>query len=309
MISSAEKAAVAASSGRINYQWRSLEFDGQSRRYLLAEPAGDSDIAPSPVIVDLHGSGSDPVRHLLTTKSDRICRRGGIVLLPEAAIPFRLRPDLRDGRAWSIPGAPLVGEQTPRAHAPDDVGFVAAVLDDVSKIRRIDPASVHAMGFSGGARLCCYLVRDLPDRLASIGAVAGLRFPPGLPATSVGVLAIHGRGDDINPYLGGAGPRWDVPVESAAEAWAAAAGARGVTARFCGSTVHHRRWAANGREQVRLITLDRAAHCWPGSSDEEHRRDFGVCDEIDATDVLLGYFALNSPPTSSMLGVCNPGSS
>jgi polyhydroxybutyrate depolymerase len=175
------------------------------------------------------------------------------------------------------------------------------MLDDICAIRRADPARVHAMGFSGGARLCCYLARDLPGRLASIGAVAGLRFPPGLKSTSVAVSAIHGRGDSINPYLGGIGPRWDASVERAAEAWAAAAGALSTTQHSVRPGVHERRWPADGLDRVRLVTLAMAAHCWPGSSDEMHRRDFGVCDDLDATDALLDFFAAH-PLASAVPG-------
>jgi polyhydroxybutyrate depolymerase len=274
----------------VSSEWRTVEFGGRLRRYLLAEPSGRPDGVLSPVIIDLHGSGLDVVEHLATTRSDRVCRRGGIVLLPEAAMPFRLRPEFPLGHAWNVPGAPLVGEQVVRAEAPDDIGFIEAMLSDIEAIRRVDRAHVYAMGFSGGARLCCYLAKELPDRLASIGVVAGLRFPRGLNSTAVAVVAIHGRSDDINPYLGGTGPRWDDSVCSAAEAWATAAGAWEATELAVQPGVHERRWGTAGVERVRLVTVDTATHCWPGSVHKQHRRDFGVFDGIDATATLLSFF-------------------
>jgi hypothetical protein len=46
------------------------------------------------------------------------------------------------------------------------------------------------------------------------------------------------------------------------------------------------------QEYVRLVTLGRAGHCWPGSQDAAHHRQFGVCDDADATGLALDFFGI-----------------
>lgn len=143
-----------------------LASEPGERTYLLHVPASYDGRTPLPVVLDLHGSGVSPEVELAISGLDRASeRRGFVVVLPVGGAR------LADGRiTWNVPRDPS---------APDDVAFVAQVLDAVEERLCVDAARVYATGFSGGARMASELACALPERLAAIGAVAGIRPPAG----------------------------------------------------------------------------------------------------------------------------------
>lgn len=271
--------------------WETETEDGM-RRFLLSRPPGTPD-HPLPVILDVHGSGLDAAAQLLTSGAAHRARNSAVVILPQAAIPFRLRPDLPAGWAWNVPGSPLPGEASVRPGLPDDIGFLTALLGLAADLSPSGLSGVHLLGFSGGARLCCRLALEAGDTVTSIAVVAGLRPPARPPSGSLRVLAVHGWQDAVNPYPGGQDPRWHEPVPDAAQSWALALGCAPAPAVERPSpALETRSWSAGRTERVRLLTLDRAGHCWPGSRDTGHHRQFGRCDDADATGAALDFFGI-----------------
>jgi polyhydroxybutyrate depolymerase len=57
----------------------------------------------------------------------------------------------------------------------DDVGFLLAVLDDVSERTTVDATRVYATGLSNGAMMAYRLAAEASDRIAAIAPVAGSR--------------------------------------------------------------------------------------------------------------------------------------
>ena len=90
----------------------------------------------------------------------------------------------------------------------DDVGFVGALLDDLSGFANVDPKRVFATGMSNGGMLAYRLASELSQRIASIASVSG---PMGTdacrPTRPVSVLHFHGTSDEFAPYAGGRGPK------------------------------------------------------------------------------------------------------
>jgi polyhydroxybutyrate depolymerase len=270
------------------------EFQGQVRRFLVSRPQRIPD-HPLPVILEVHGSGLGAATQLATSGAAVRARDSAVVIVPQAAIPFRLRPDLPAGWAWNVPGSPLPGEPGVRPDLPDDVGFLAALLNIAAARSPAPLGGLHLLGFSGGARLCGRLALELGEAVTSVAAIAGLRSPARQPASGLRVLAVHGRRDSINPYIGGENPRWREPVYDAAHSWALALGCAPVAATMRPSpALEIHSWAAGQQERVRLVTLHRAGHCWPGSRNTDHADQFGPCDDIDATGLALDFFGIQS---------------
>jgi polyhydroxybutyrate depolymerase len=264
------------------------QHGGVQRRFRVVAPGSFPGVPPR-LVVDLHGSGFGADDQMRVSGSPRFARRGAVVVLPEAAIPFTLQPGWPAGFAWNVPGSPLPGEDHHR-DGPDDVAFVAAVIAEISSRFGVPAGRVHVMGHSGGARLASHLAARLPG-ITSVGLVAGARFPP-VPQWWPAVLAIHGRADEINPYAGGLGPRWDVSVPDSIARWAAGAGC-GPEARARQTepgVTEHRYERSDGTSPVRLLALDGVGHAWPGSRDPAHASRFGAPGRFDASEALWDFF-------------------
>src|SRR5262249_28509332 len=107
---------------------------------------------------------------------------------------------LRNPQVWND-GSPRGLLDQPGA---DDVGFLNAVLDDVSRRFPVDPRRVYATGFSNGAGMVFRLAAASSERFAAIAPVAGLcPFAPPRLAAPMPTLYIIGTHDPLLPLEGG----------------------------------------------------------------------------------------------------------
>lgn len=265
-----------------------IEAAGIRRRYLVFQPDG-IDAGGVPTIIDLHGSGSWPAEHAVITDARTFAALGAVIVIPQAGIPFRLLAGWPEGWAWNVPGSPLPGEPEARDE-PDDIAFVDALIARLISRHGADPRRVHLRGYSGGARLSSHLIAVMGRRFASVCCVGGVRFVP--PRGRVpSLLAIHGALDAINPYAGGAGPRWDESVEAVVRQWASAS--RCVSPpQHCvlSAAASETRYAADdGFAAVRLITVADAAHSWPATTARDHVAQFGAPGTFNASQASWDF--------------------
>jgi polyhydroxybutyrate depolymerase len=243
-----------------------------------------------PTVIELHGSGHFGADQLATSGfADLAQREGFAVCAPDARIPERTRPEWSEGRAWNVPGAPLVTGKV-ADDAPDDVAFVRALIALLIAEGIADPERIYLAGFSGGARLCSYLAGVLGERLAAAAMVAGLRVPPDCGVPLPPIVAIHSRADEINPYTGGLGPRWDLGIEETATAIAEREHLNGPAVTENARVVRRAYASSRGEERLVTYTLADAPHNWPGSRDPRHRFRYGQTKDLDATALFWSFF-------------------
>lgn len=86
----------------------------------------------------------------------------------------------------------------------DDVGFVEAIIDQLSSEYKIDRSRIFATGMSNGAMFSYYLAAKLPDKIAGIAAVTELMTVNLLeePVKPVTVIIMMGTNDPIVAYEG-----------------------------------------------------------------------------------------------------------
>lgn len=273
-----------------------LPSGGTDRRaYAVAPTASARDVGPLPLVLTCHGSGSTAVEQLALSGLEAIAQRHGVlVVAPEGALRTGV------GYAWAVP-------HTPGAEAgPDDAAFLLALVDRLVAGGYADPTRVYATGLSGGARLVCQLAGDHPDRVAAVGAVAGLRAgapDPARPAhpdpatwspdQAVPVVAFHGTADTVNPYAGGGRPYWGYPVEEALARWAARRGLAGppLEDRVSPHVVRVAYDDGAGDRPVQLYRVSGGGHTWPGSRAPVPPGMGAVTAEIDATATMWTFFA------------------
>lgn len=274
---------AAAPSPAAGLTGASLESGGKLRRFKLYLPESYSGDEAVPLVLDLQASGITPEMELQVTGLDRAAERHGFaVALPAAATEWP-----RGGFTWNIP---------PRPGAVDDVAFIADLLDALQAELCIDPGRVYAVGYSGGGRLASQLACALPQRIAAIAVVAGLRHPrdgatgcaPG--ARPLPVLAFHSLDDPVNAYRPDpqqAPRRWRYGVEEALRRWAVHNGCAATpeeTSPAEGIARLRYRGCAAG-SALEFYRLEGSGHTWPGSG-------FDFPDFVGAAEPRLGATAL-----------------
>jgi polyhydroxybutyrate depolymerase len=259
------------------------QVQGRVRRYLVIRLRG-IDSATVPTIIDLHGSGSWPEEQVAVSAARSHAADGAVVVVPQAGIAFRLLAGWPAGWAWNVPGSPLPGESVARAE-PDDLAFLDALITRLVEHHGVDPRRIHLRGFSGGARLASHLMAATPNRLTSVCCIGGVRYVEPSSRELPPLLAIHGGLDAFNPYEGGSGPRWSESVEQVVYRWAVASGCQATPqCRVLSGDVREVRYIdTRGFARVRLITVDDAAHSWPGTLHSDHIAQFGVSGTFSAS--------------------------
>ena len=133
-----------------------VEVNGVTRHALVYVPTTRPANTPAPLVVFLHGAGIDMLYAVNGFGVREEAERAGfIALFPNGTAPAM-------GCCAFNDGDPRWGEKQP----PDDVRFIAELLDVVTEKYRIDPDRVYATGMSNGAamssRLACGSRTGLP---------------------------------------------------------------------------------------------------------------------------------------------------
>ncbi len=206
----------------------------------------------------------------------------------------------------------------PHADLPDDIQFVADIIDRTSKQLCTDPDRVYVDGISNGGMLTSLVGCRLADKVAAIAPVAGLTFPQGCaPARPMPVLAIHGTADQFLTFDGHLGPGLDpiefnadstkaftdlplAPIRDAAQRWATADGCTGAAQETPVSAtvtqVHVD--TCPGGATVQLYVVEGGGHTWPGSQfSQAGAAALGPTTfDIDANQVIWAFFQAHPMP-------------
>ncbi|WP_219467927.1 alpha/beta hydrolase family esterase [Nonomuraea rhizosphaerae] len=271
-----------ACADRIEPGRHTLTFGGLERRYLLSLPKGEG---PHPVLLDLHGLGSNAAQQAAYSRLPEIgAGRGYVVATPQAA----------EGRlGWTLP----------HTYGPDDTGFLTALLDHLGQRLCLDGRRQFAAGMSYGAAMATGMICALDGRLAAVAPVAGINIAQPCPeARPTTIVAFHGTGDTVVPYQGGhplrgASARLRAlgdlvtlqPVERSVEAWARILGCTGRATSALSATVRVRTWkSCPAHASLRLYTVKGGGHTWPGPIAVPR---LGPTERgLDATEVILDAF-------------------
>jgi polyhydroxybutyrate depolymerase len=191
-------AAVLVAAGAVRFRraqpldgtsTRHITVGGASRMYLLH--AGGEVTPGRPLVLVLHGWRGRAVGIERRTRGtfDKLADRdGAIVAYPEAL------GDPRWNDGWPTDAAP----------APDDVGFLAALIDALAVEFGIDRRRVYAAGFSNGASMVYRLACERPELFAAVAPISGDMSAPVAGAcprgAPVAIIAMHGTDDPLVPF-------------------------------------------------------------------------------------------------------------
>lgn len=263
------------------------------RSYRVHLPPTYDPRKPTPVVVALHGGGTDADNMAAFSGLDRKSDEAGfIVVYPNGSGRWK--------RVLTFNGGNCCGYAS--ANKVDDVAFIRRLLDDLAAAANVDPKRVFATGMSNGAIMAYRLASELSDRIAAIAPVGA---PMGTdtvePARAVPVIHMHGTKDEFAPFRGGKGRGLSGTdfhsVERSVQAWVRANGCRPepVVAKLPdtakdGTTIIRTTYApcADGAEVV-LVAIEGGGHTWPGQ--EPPLRALGKSTKnVSANDLMWEFF-------------------
>ncbi len=269
-----------------------LTVDGRKRQVLVHVPPSYKNTSKVPLVLNMHGSGSDSIEQEAFTGMDSTADANGfIVAYPQGLIPSG------SGYDWNVPGEPLFGGQPVPEDAPNDVKFLTDLVGVLEKMYCLNSDMVYATGFSGGARTASQLACDSSSVFAAVAPVSGLRRPTPCPTTRpVPIIAFHGTADPVDPYHGHGQAYWTYSVPQAASYWGEQNGCNStpaITQPTAGVTLTTYS-GCNGDATVELYTIVGEGHEWPGGPHLRRRITKVLGPQttaINANDLIWSFFA------------------
>lgn len=136
-----------------------LEHDGLTRSYTLTVPRGLDPDDPAPLLIALHPFASSGKAFRALSGLDALAEQDGfLVAYPDSADLYW--DDGRPRPSWYPTPQPI-----------DDIGFLEALIDDVSARYAVDPARVVLTGLAGGGTLAYTAACQIPERFAGVAVV------------------------------------------------------------------------------------------------------------------------------------------
>jgi len=182
----------------------SFSYDEDVRTYQLYVPADYDGSEAWPLVLNLHGFGSNTGIQAFTSQMNEIADTAHFLV----AYPQGLKTTGLDGSTGS-------GWNTDWWTGRDDVGALNKLIDHAWTNYEVDLSRVYATGLDNGGQMSLVLACELNDRIA---AVAGVATPFSLQQSDscsldrpTPALLMHGTADVLTPYNGFPGALLSAP--------------------------------------------------------------------------------------------------
>lgn len=275
---------VTACTGK-SPQPRDASWTVAGRTVRVHVPASYDPDVGAPVVINLHGYSYDGQDQAAVSK---------ILAVSDSAGFIAVHPDGHDSpRGWNA-GVCCGSAAT---SGTNDTAWIASVIDELETKLCVDPARVFAMGLSNGGFMAHRLACELSDRIAAIGAVAGVvGISSCTPSRPVPVFQVHGTSDFVVPYNGG-GFNDNEPVATTIDRWKTTNGCTGAptTTYQQGDASCSTYATCTDNANVTLCTIEGGGHQWPGG-ESIGSINGKKSDNLDATSAMWMFFAAHPRP-------------
>jgi polyhydroxybutyrate depolymerase len=242
----------------------SMPFGGVQRTYRLYIPAKYKSTTAVPLVLNLHGLGSNAMQQEAYGDFRPIADTADFILVHPNGTQTAA------GQGWNNFGALGTGV--------DDVGFLSALIDKVSSKYSIDKNRIYSTGMSNGGFMSYDLACFLNTRIAAIASVTGSMIASHLKGCKANrptpVMEIHGTADNTVSYDGKGGILVSTNIDTLVNFWAKFNTCSAPVVSTLpninttdGSTVEHQVYN-NGKNgsTVELYKVIGGGHTWPGAS-------------------------------------------
>lgn len=283
-----------------------IQSDSLDREYIVYVPELYEPENPTAIVLMLHGGGGTAKGVMNETGWDRMAEQAGfIAVFPEGSRPDPDSPAgfLNNPRTWNDgSGRQNVGAVQRNV---DDIGFINALLDDMSDRFNVDEKRVFAAGFSNGAGMVFRIGRELSNRLTALACVASSDWQDEpVVEEPVSLIYMTGTADPLNPieggeiFIGGTSYGIKPPVWESVRKWVQMLGCPTDSLIIYDSDgVLGTAWkSCTQGSEVALYTIDGMGHWWPGYMPPDTyptwlRNLFGEpSDVVSGTELIWNFF-------------------
>ena len=270
---------VFVQTGTIN---KTVSVNGVERTYILYVPESYDGSKATSLIFNLHGYQSNATDQMRYGDFRPIADREGIIIAHGQGLDL-------DGRShWNV-GSWTTGSTS------DDIGFISAMIDEISTEYRIDSRSVYSTGMSNGGYMSFLLACQLGDKIAAIASVTGSMTPENFdlcnPSRSIPILQIHGTNDGTVPY---GGAIWTKSIDDVLNYWIGENNIVSTNTEMLsdsdtsdGSTVERIQHNSDGvPNMVVHYKITGGDHTWPGTVFKTP----GTNNDFDASEAIWEFF-------------------
>lgn len=259
-----------------------LSFGGVVRSYRIYVPDLPQD-HEVPLVVALHGGLGTGDQFAAASRFEAKAQAEGfIVVFPDGV-----------DRTWN--GGKCCGGAARKNI--DDVGFLAALIEELSKKLPVDRERVFMTGHSNGGIMSFRFGCERPDLVRAIAPVAGsLEVRDCKPSATTSLLAIHGDADKNHPLEGGEGDRSiaGVPFVSMArslELWSDGMECEANPQHSVVGAITSTVWVAcRDGAKASFLVIAGADHPWPGGASGTTAVQGRTSTALDATAAVWSFF-------------------
>ena len=176
----------------LNTNAQTLVHDGMNREYILYIPNSYDGTSAVPLLLNFHGFGGSASQFINDADMRAEAEANSFILVyPQGSC-------LNGASHWNP--CPIDGDNKSSA---DDLGFVEALVNEVSSQYTIDLERIYAAGYSNGGMMAYGLANYKSNLIAAVASVSGSMLDClGNTSHPIPVVHLHGTSDGVIPYDG-----------------------------------------------------------------------------------------------------------
>jgi len=176
----------------LNTNAQTLVHDGMNREYILYVPNSYDGTSSIPLLLNFHGFGGSASQFMQEADMRSLAEADTFILVyPQGSC--------LDGSSHWNP-CPTGGDNKSTA---DDVGFVEAMISEISSQYNLDMERIYAAGYSNGGMMAYGLANYKSDLIAAVASVSGTMLNcTGPTSHPMPVVHLHGTSDGVVSYNG-----------------------------------------------------------------------------------------------------------
>jgi polyhydroxybutyrate depolymerase len=176
----------------LNTNAQTIVHDGIEREYILYVPNSYDGTSAVPLLLNFHGFGGSASEFINDADMRAEAEANSFILVyPQGSC-------LNGASHWNP--CPIDGDNKSTA---DDVGFVEAMISEISSQYNLDMERIYAAGYSNGGMMAYGLANYKSDLIAAIASVSGTMLNcTGPTSHPMPVIHLHGTSDGVVSYNG-----------------------------------------------------------------------------------------------------------